>query len=50
MINRLSKILDLNKRKTYYGLVYPLLSYGIVVWGHSAKAKLQEFLPSKKGQ
>jgi hypothetical protein len=39
IINRLSKILDLNERKTlYYSLIYPLLSYGIVVWGHSAKA------------
>jgi hypothetical protein len=27
-----------NERKTlYYSLIYPLLSYGIVVWGHSAK-------------
>jgi hypothetical protein len=39
IINRLSKILDLNERKTlYYSLIYPLLSCGIVVWGHSAKA------------
>jgi hypothetical protein len=39
IINRLSKILDLNERKMlYYSLIYPLLSYRIVVWGHSAKA------------
>jgi hypothetical protein len=38
IINRPSKILDLNKRMLFYGLIYPLLSYGIVVWGHSAKA------------
>jgi hypothetical protein len=39
IINRLSKILDLNERRMlYYGLIYPLPLYGIVVWGHSAKA------------
>jgi hypothetical protein len=51
IINRLSKILDLNERKMlYYGLIYPFLSYGNVAWGHSAKATLQESLLSKKGQ
>jgi hypothetical protein len=39
IINRLSKILDLNGRRMLcYGLIYPLLSYGIIVGGHSAKA------------
>jgi hypothetical protein len=38
VINRLSKILNLNERRMlYYGLIYPHLSYGITVWGHSAK-------------
>jgi hypothetical protein len=31
IINKLSKILDLNERRIlYYGLIYPFLSYGIV--------------------
>jgi hypothetical protein len=38
IINRLSKILNLNERRMlYYGFIYPFLSYGIVVWGQSAK-------------
>jgi hypothetical protein len=50
IINRLSKILDLNERKTYYGLICPLLSYGIVVWGHSTKANATRiFALQKKG-
>jgi hypothetical protein len=41
IINRLSKILDLNERKIlYYGLIYPLLSYGIVVWGHANTTRI----------
>jgi hypothetical protein len=37
IINRLSRILDLHGRRTlYYGLIYPLLAYGIL-WGQSAK-------------
>ena len=32
LINRLSKLLDLNRRRMlYYGLIYPFLSYGIIV-------------------
>jgi hypothetical protein len=39
IINRLFKILDLNERRMlYYSLIYPLVSCGIIVWGHSAKA------------
>jgi hypothetical protein len=39
IINRLSKILGLNERRMlYYGLIYLFLTYGTVVWGHSAKA------------
>jgi hypothetical protein len=49
IINRLSKILDLNERKMlYYGLIYPLLSYGIVVWGHSAKANTTRIFALQK--
>jgi hypothetical protein len=32
----------------YYGLVCPLLSYGIVVWGHSAKALTRIFILQKR--
>jgi hypothetical protein len=47
--NRLSKILDLNERKTlYYGLIYPLLSYGTVVWGHSAKVNTTRIFAVQK--
>jgi hypothetical protein len=50
IINRLSKILDLNEREPlYYGLIYPLLYYGIAVWGQVLRQTLQEFLLSKKG-
>jgi hypothetical protein len=50
IINRLSKIFDLNERKTlYYGLIYPLLSYGIVVWEHSAKTNTTRIFALQKG-
>jgi hypothetical protein len=46
--NRLSKIVGVNVRKMlYFGLIYLLLAYGIVVWGQSAKT-LDEYLPLKK--
>jgi hypothetical protein len=49
IINRLSKILDLKERKMlYYGLIYPLLSYGNVVWGHSAKANTTRIFALQK--
>jgi hypothetical protein len=51
IINKLSKILDPNERKMlYYGLIYPFLSYGIVAWGHSAKANTTRiFVLQKRG-
>jgi hypothetical protein len=49
IINRLSKILDLNERKMlYFGLIYPLLSYGIVVWGHSAEGNTTRIFALQK--
>jgi hypothetical protein len=32
----------------YYGLIYLLLSYGIVVWGHSAKANTTRIFALQK--
>jgi hypothetical protein len=38
------------RRMLYYGLTYPLLAYGIVVWEHSAKALTRGiFILQKKG-
>jgi hypothetical protein len=38
VIKKLSSIVDLDVLYTaYYGLVYPFLTYGIAVWGHSCK-------------
>jgi hypothetical protein len=49
IINRLTKILDLNERKMlYYGLIYPFLSYGNVVWGHSTKANTTRIFALQK--
>jgi hypothetical protein len=28
----------MKEKNLYYGVFYPLLSYGFVLWGHSAKA------------
>jgi hypothetical protein len=42
IINKLSKILDQHGRKMlYYGLIYPFLSYSIIVWEHCAKARIK---------
>jgi hypothetical protein len=50
IINRLCKILDLNERQTlYHGLIYPLLSYGFAVWGHSATANTTRIFALQKG-
>jgi hypothetical protein len=39
LINRPSQLLEQNgKRMLHYGLIYPFLSYGIIVWGQSTKA------------
>jgi hypothetical protein len=38
-----------DRRMLYYGLIHPFLTYGIVVWGQSAKALFKSFYPSKKG-
>jgi hypothetical protein len=38
IINRPSKVFDMNLRRMYYGLSYPFLAYGIIVWGQSAEA------------
>jgi hypothetical protein len=49
IINRLSKILELNKRRMlYYGLIYPFLSYGIVLWGHSSKPLIRRIFILQK--
>jgi hypothetical protein len=52
VIKRLSSIVDLHVLYTaYYGLVYPILTYRIAVWGHSFKKDIQGmFLYCKKGQ
>jgi hypothetical protein len=43
--------LDLYERRMlYYCLIYPHLSFGIIVWGQSAKTLTRRILYSKKGQ
>lgn len=38
------------RKMLYYGLIYPFLSSGIVVWGHCAKARTKIiFILQKKG-
>jgi hypothetical protein len=34
----------------YYSLIYPLLLYGIVVWGHNAKALTRKIFILQKGK
>lgn len=42
IINRLAKMLNLkDRRMLYYGLIYPFFTYGIAVWGQSAKALIK---------
>jgi hypothetical protein len=49
LINRLSKILEMNvRRMLYYGLIYPLLAYGINVWGQSVKALTKQIFTLQK--
>jgi hypothetical protein len=50
IINKLSKILDQHGRKLlYYGLIYPFLSNGIIVWGTLCKSSYKKnFYPSKR--
>jgi hypothetical protein len=49
IIKRLSKILEMNvRRMLYYGLIYPLLAYGINVWGHSVKVLTKQIFTLQK--
>jgi hypothetical protein len=49
IINRLAKMLNQkDRRMLHYGFIHPFLTYGIVVWGQSAKALISRvFIPQK---
>jgi hypothetical protein len=49
IINRLSKILDMNvRRMLYYGLIYSLLAHGITVSGQGAKTLTRQMFTLQK--
>jgi hypothetical protein len=48
IINRLSKIFYINVRRMYYGLIYPVQAYGIVVRGQSTKALTKRIFTHQK--
>jgi hypothetical protein len=48
---KINQSINLQPASSVYGLIYPFLSYGIVAWGHSAKANTTRIfvLQKKKG-
>jgi hypothetical protein len=49
IINRLSKVVDMHvKRILYYGLIHPLLAYGIAVWGQRTKVLTRQISTLQK--